>query len=133
MMRKYILITLGFISIFLGILGALLPILPTAPFIILAAFFFSKGSPKIHDWLMARPYLGPMVKQWREHGCISLRAKIMATILMMGTVVSTSILLRDKWWFVAIIVLIIISVLSFIWRTPHQPKVKRSIGDVTVE
>ena len=67
---RFVLIAAGWISLALGLIGILLPVLPTTPFVILAAFLFSKGSPRLHGWLVSRPYLGRLVLDWERHGVI---------------------------------------------------------------
>ena len=74
----------GAIALALGILGIPLPLLPTTPFLLLAAFCFSRGSERLHDWLVTHPRLGPPIHQWREHGAISRRAKTLAGLTMLA-------------------------------------------------
>ena len=74
----------GAIALALGILGVPLPLLPTTPFLLLAAFCFSRGSERLHDWLVTHPRLGPPIHQWREHGAISRRAKALAGLAMLA-------------------------------------------------
>jgi uncharacterized membrane protein YbaN (DUF454 family) len=76
--KKRIFYLLGGISLGLGLLGMLLPILPTTPFLILSGYFFSKSSKKIHSWILSRPYYGKIIKDWEESGIISKQAKIQA-------------------------------------------------------
>ena len=72
----------GSISLILGILGAFLPILPTTPFIILAAFCFSNGSERIHNWMIEHKVWGPPIKDWQDGKGLSRRVKIWAISLM---------------------------------------------------
>jgi hypothetical protein len=74
---------LGFFALSLGMIGIPLPILPTTPFVILAAYFFSRGSPRFHRWILQHKRFGKMVRNWEEHGSISRRAKAFATILIL--------------------------------------------------
>jgi uncharacterized membrane protein YbaN (DUF454 family) len=66
---------LGFLALALGIVGAFLPLLPTVPFVILAAFLFSKGSRRWERWLLGHPQLGPPIRDWRESRSISSKGK----------------------------------------------------------
>lgn len=78
-------IAIGFIALGLGALGALLPLLPTTPFVLLAAFAFGKGSPRLHAWLEAHRVFGPVIRDWRDRGAIARRHKAMACSMMILT------------------------------------------------
>ena len=77
--------TLGIVFLAVGIIGVFVPLLPSTPFVLLAAFFFSKSSRRLHDWLLSRPALGPMIVEWREHRVIRRRAKIVAVTAIVLT------------------------------------------------
>jgi uncharacterized protein len=72
----------GVCSLLTGIVGIFLPLLPTTPFVLLAAFCFSRGSARCERWLLGHPRFGPMVRDWRAHRAIPLRAKQLATLMM---------------------------------------------------
>ncbi|MFN3809206.1 MAG: YbaN family protein [Roseateles asaccharophilus] len=72
----------GFASLALGVLGIFLPLLPTTPFVLLAAFCFSRGSARYEAWLLNHPRLGPVVRDWRATRAVPLRAKQLATVMM---------------------------------------------------
>lgn len=59
--------------------GVILPLVPTVPFMLLAAFCFGRSSQKLHDWLLAHPVFGPAIVDWRQSGAISRRGKRIAT------------------------------------------------------
>lgn len=63
----------------LGALGIILPLLPTVPFMILAAFCFARSSPRLERWLVEHRHFGPHIQAWREKGAISRRGKHAAT------------------------------------------------------
>jgi uncharacterized protein len=72
----------GWLALLLGIVGIFLPLLPTTPFVLLAAFCFSRGSERWEHWLLHHPRYGPMVRNWRDHRAVPLRAKQLATGMM---------------------------------------------------
>ncbi|PJK30180.1 YbaN family protein [Minwuia thermotolerans] len=75
---------LGFFSLGGGIAGIVLPLVPTTPFLLLAAFAFARSSPRLHDWLTGHPRLGPPIAHWREGGCIAPRIKVIAVAAMLA-------------------------------------------------
>ena len=85
---KTFLFIMGWISVILGVIGAILPIMPTVPFLILAAFFFNKSSPKVHSWLTSLPYFGSGIIDWERNKVIRPKAKVAAVfciVVMFGS------------------------------------------------
>ena len=76
------LILIAYIFLVLGLIGAFLPVLPTTPFLIVAAYFFSKSSPRLHLWLTSLPYFGNAIIEWERHRIIRPKAKVMAISLI---------------------------------------------------
>lgn len=72
----FLVLGLGFTA--LGFVGAFLPVLPTVPFLILAAACFARSSERLEHWLLSHPQFGPLLTDWRERGAIPKRAKFMA-------------------------------------------------------
>jgi len=70
----------GLLAVGLGMIGAVLPLVPTVPFLLLAAFCFARGSDRLHDWLMQHPKLGPPIRDWREHRAIGRGSKRAAMV-----------------------------------------------------
>ncbi len=114
-MKDKILIILGSIFLLLGIIGIPLPILPTTPFLLLAALCFSKGSPQIHSWLLNHSILGPPLKKWENDQAISIYAKIIATLSIVAAfflkINHLNIFLSIK----ILIGILLVSILIFIW------------------
>lgn len=85
---RLIYIALGLLMVALGIVGAFLPIMPTTIFLILAAYFFARSSPRLEAWVLDHPQFGATVRAWREQGAISRKGKFAASI---GMIVGFSI------------------------------------------
>lgn len=83
-------VAFGVASLGLGAIGVLLPVLPTTPFVILAAFAFGRSSPRLAAYLETHPVFGKIIDDWRTHGAIARRYKTTA-IAMMGAASSASI------------------------------------------
>jgi len=105
---------LGFITLALAFLGVALPLLPTVPFLLLSAFFFSKSSQRMHQWLISHKLFGQMIEDWHERRAISRKAKYLAT-LSMGLVLGLSILLALNPLVITIQALVLSLTLLFIW------------------
>ena len=118
--QKVVFLTLGWLSLLLGIIGIFLPVLPTTPFALLAAYFFSNSSEKLHSWLLRQKHLGPLIKNWESHGVIRPRAKILATVTMVVLFSYTNLFVPVSILIKLLINSIGIGVLIFIWTRPSD-------------
>ena len=73
---------LAWLSLALGVVGIVVPGLPTVPFVLLSAFAAARGSQRLHARLLADPRFGPMIRDWQAHGAVSRRAKWLASSMM---------------------------------------------------
>ena len=73
---------LGFLFVGVAVLGVILPLLPTTPFVLLAAACFARSSEKWHRWMLANDTFGPMIRNWEKNRCISCRVKLIAIASM---------------------------------------------------
>lgn len=82
--QRLLFAALGCLFVALGVVGAFLPLLPTTPFLILAAGCFARSSPRLEAWLLDHPRFGGTLRAWRERGAIPRRAKVIAGLGMAG-------------------------------------------------
>jgi uncharacterized protein len=81
-LRKYIYLAFGWFSVGLAVMGIILPILPTTPFLLVAVWAFSKSSPELAERIRNHKTFGPFVRDWQDGGVIPLKAKILAMAMM---------------------------------------------------
>lgn len=114
---KYILASIGLISLGLGILGIFLPLLPTTPFLLLSAALFMKSSTRLYNWLMNHKYLGKYLQNYILHKTISVRAKISSVSLLWIAILTTAYFVVEKLvikiLLLAIAIAVTIHILSF--------------------
>jgi uncharacterized protein len=89
-------LTTGFLFLGVGLLGVVLPVLPTTPFLLISAACFAESSPRLHGWLLRHPVFGPPIRNWQENGAISLGAKRLAVGTMVA-VLGLSVLFGLPW------------------------------------
>lgn len=109
---------LGLCCVTLAAIGIVLPLLPTVPFLLLAAFFFANSSDRLHNWIVAHSVFGPMILDWRERGAIRPRAKKAATVSI-AAVFGLSFLLGVPGHVLGIQAVVLTAVLTFIWTRPN--------------
>jgi len=73
-------VVMGAASLVTGVIGLFLPLLPTTPFVLFAAYCFSRGSPRYHSWLLSHPLFGQMIRDWHDGHVIRRRTKVLSTI-----------------------------------------------------
>ena len=95
---RYVLITVGLVSTGLAVIGIFLPLLPTVPFLLLAAACFARSSDRFHSWLLQHPHLGPMIRGYLEGQGIPLRSKIFSISLLWLTISVSVLLLTTPLW-----------------------------------
>jgi uncharacterized membrane protein YbaN (DUF454 family) len=103
---RWLLITAGTISLSLGIIGIIVPVLPTTPFLLLTAACYAGSSQRFYDWLLNNKYLGTYIKNYREKKGIPIKVKIFAIVLLWCTI-SLSIILTSLDLIVTSILLIV--------------------------
>ena len=122
-MKKALYISLGFLFIALGVLGVFLPLLPTTPFILLAAFFFSQSSEKCHQWLLGNKIFGPVLYNWEKSRCIPHFAKVLS-FSMIAVFGAVSVFTLPFVWLKVVTVLLIAYACYFIYNIHTCPREK---------
>ena len=118
---KWLLLGVGWTAVGLAALGAFLPLLPTVPFLLVAAWAFGRSSVRLHAWLYNNRLFGPLLQDWQQHGAIPKWAKVMA-VLAMGLAMFGP-LQRDTipTWVLVVIALTLATVSVWIVTRPSGP------------
>ena len=109
---------LAYASLGLGLVGIVVPGLPTVPFVLLAAYAAARGSQRLHAWLLAHRQFGPMIRDWQSQGAVSRRAKRLATGMMAACAV-VMFLTAPKAWMAATGTAIMAVVAAWLWLRPE--------------
>ena len=119
-LRRWAWTAAGMLMVALGIIGAMLPVMPTTIFLILALACFSRASPRLEHWLLHHPRFGHPLRQWRQHRAVSRRGKAMACIGMVIGFVAMC-LGHPPWWVIAMVGAMEVCVLIYLLRRPDGP------------
>ncbi|NVK43965.1 MAG: YbaN family protein [Oceanospirillaceae bacterium] len=123
----------GMVALSLGAIGVVLPLLPTTPFVILAAFCFSRSSERLHLWLLNQRLFGPLIRDWETYGVIPLRIKCLSTTLMLA-LVSYPLLFREfDWRLKGLAAASVLFALVYVWSRPSVRDERRRKGLPTSE
>jgi len=119
---RYLLLALGWLSVALGVIGIFLPLLPTTPFLLLAAACFARSSPRFHTWLIEHPRLGPWIRGYLGGEGIPLKGKAWAIGLMWASIGLSCYLVPMPWARVFMLVSAIgVTVYIFRQKTRRHP------------
>lgn len=102
-MRRHLYLAGGLISVALGAVGAFIPVLPTVPFLLLAAFCFARSNPEWEARLLAHPRWGPSIRDWRERRAISRKAKLAALATLALSAAVAALTLSGVWLAMALV------------------------------
>jgi uncharacterized membrane protein YbaN (DUF454 family) len=115
-------LALAGLFLLLGVIGLFLPVMPTVPFLLVAAWAAARCSPALDAWLHNHPRFGQQLCDWRDGGVVPRRAKVIATAMMSCSAVFMTIFVPQK-WAVGIVVAIMAAVAIWLWRRPEQQPV----------
>ena len=120
---RWLLWLAGSVSLALGLVGVVLPGLPTTPFVLLAAACYAKASPRLHGWLLNHRFLGPMVRDWETHRSLTRRSKTVAQVSMVVMVGLSAWGLRDR---PVVLAIVLIAALVGVWVVARIPTRERN-------
>ena len=109
---------LGCLFVVFGGIGVVLPLVPTTPFLLLAAACFARSSKRFYDWLLGNRVFGPTIRDWQESGSVALRTKVVAIVLLFLTLGSSVVFFVPLWPVKGMLVAIGVWVIWFLARLP---------------
>ncbi len=113
----------GMLALALAIAGAILPLLPTTVFLLVAVYAFARSSKRLHDWIMEHRHFGRLVRNWQAYGSIDRRSKLFA-ILAMIAALAASVLLGFNLWILFVQAGVLAGAALFILTRPDTPEGK---------
>ena len=106
--KRGVFLAVGLFALALGLAGVVLPLLPTTPFLLLAAACFARSSPQLDDWLHHNRLFGPYLSAYRHGHSIPLRAKVsIVTLLWLSVALSAIFAIPDRLWTVRLLMVLI--------------------------
>ena len=124
--KRYALLICGWTNVVLGMIGAIVPGMPTTVFLLIALWAFTRSSPRCHSWLYNHPKWGPPLAAWTNHGVIPLRAKCMAVSTMTLSFLIILFYAAPSWTAPLAVGAILSLVATFILTRPSHPPVQAS-------
>jgi hypothetical protein len=118
-LARWVHLGLALLFLLLGLLGAFLPVLPTTPFILLAAWSAARSSPRLLAWLEEHTVFGPMIRDWRRGGVVRRRPKWIATLTMGASALYLLYAVRPL-WVPLLAVACMAATLLWLWRRPES-------------
>jgi len=115
---RWLYVLLAWTLLAIGVIGIVVPGLPTTPFVLAAAWAAARGSTRLHEWMRAHRLFGPMIRDWESTGAVSRRAKWFATITMSLCAV-IMFLTAPKWWMATTGTTIMLIVAIWLWLRPE--------------
>lgn len=115
----------GWLSLTLGLIGFVLPVMPSTVFLLMALWCFSRSHPQLAAWLYAHPRLGPPLQDWHRHRVVPVHAKLFAAVMMLASLAILWFGTSGSVYVISSVGVIFAIVLGFLFSCPH----KRPIHD----
>ena len=116
-----VLVVVGTVSVAAGVAGAFLPVLPTTPFLLLAAACYARASRRFYNALLNNRTFGPTILEWQEHRSMAYRTKITAIVLMALTLTVSIVFFVEPPWLQAALALFGVVLAVYMYRIPSRP------------
>ncbi len=120
--RRAVLIAVGWTCFALGVLGVVLPVVPTTPFMLVALWAFSASSERFHGWLYHHRVFGPPLQRWRRERVLPVPVKAVALGSMAASLAWLALGVRPPWYVLAASVAVMLAGAAFILRIPSRPR-----------
>lgn len=120
-LARPLLIGVGWAFVGLGILGIIMPIFPTTPFLLLALWAFSKSSPELAERIRNHRLAGPYIRAWQDHGIIPAKAKAIAVVMMAAMLAYLQFVASVPVWAVSLAGAVLLAVAIYIITRPSRP------------
>ena len=121
--RRWLLLTAGWMFVILAVVGVVLPIVPTTPFLLLAAACFARSSEPFYSWLVDNRVFGPLIRDWRAHRAMPRRAKRVAIGAIVVALGSSALLFVTSPWGRGALAAIGLALVTFLLRVPNREDV----------
>ena len=115
----------GTLALVLGLIGIFLPLLPTTPFVLLAAACYARGSRRFYDWLLAQRTFGPIIHEWHHHRSIPYKTKTTAIVLMSLTLGASIVFFVQPLWLKGLLALMGVGLAVWMYRMPSRDRPPR--------
>lgn len=125
-MLRYLALLLACLFLILAIIGIFLPGLPTVPFLLLAAWFSARSSPRLHQWLHRHPTFGKLLTDWETNKSISRKSKIIAVLMLMLSYALMLVRIENSWILVGV-ALLFLAVAAFLISRREPDRIDKSV------
>jgi uncharacterized membrane protein YbaN (DUF454 family) len=123
---RALLLICGGLALLAGLAGVFLPLLPATPPLILAAACFARAHRPFHEWMLGNRLIGPMLREWRDHGSIPHRTKMIAIATMLVSFGASILLVVKSPWLKALLALFALGLATWMYRIPSRDHDSRS-------
>jgi uncharacterized membrane protein YbaN (DUF454 family) len=137
--RRVVYVSLGLFFVVLAVVGVVTPLLPTTPFLLLAAYFFARSSKRLHDRLLRSRVFGGLIRDWQIHRGVRPRVKVVALTLMPCVVFTSAYFGRLPWYLVVLLISLalvgatVVIRLKTVRDAPHVPPESDQLASASID